>query len=353
MGGIIFYEDDPRKVLPEFSKNCGSFSKIGININLSLAKLGLLAKNEEDADWVGFSTGTNLDFGFRDKRRFLVGVWESQILPNFLVNLRQKLESQGNYKYFGLSQQVTNAWDGIKYPVKTPIVNIGVDTEFWKRQKPKQKNAKFTILSVTSCNFRSGIDQTIQAFYQLSQITEVPIKLIIKNTDERAEKLPSIIQYYRKKFNLDIEYLFGRYNDYQIRDLYELADLLLYIPLITSGGLPITEAASMELPCIVPDYCPTNIYPSSEKVQVSVASIAEYKHYFTQTWSLPYTFPEGCIDETKAEIYLILAKNLANTINKVIINNDYYLNKASKNRKLTEKQWTWDNSAQELIKNLE
>lgn len=342
---IIMYEDDVRKNNPDFIYNHGSFSTIILNINKELHKLGLLAKNEIDADIVGFSSGLKLDFGFNDKKRFLIGVNETNIIPDYIVNERKRLETAGNYKYFGLSKQISDIWN-TNYNSPTETIDIGVDTEFWKRQKPRLTNDIFTIISVTAGNFRSGLPYLISACDSIASMGN-RIKLIIKDTDERNTKLRDIINsIYKPRF--DIYYICQRWDDQKVRDFYEYADLLVYSPINTSAGIPILESAAMELPCLVPDYCPTNIYPTSELIETKQISIKSIKNVMCNIWSLPYTFLP--LDESKAMMHEPDLDSMIENILKIKNNYDFYVKKAGENRKLIEENWTWKNSTNKLVK---
>lgn len=348
---IVFHEDDPRaKASPDFAVNKGSFSTIIMSINKSLSKMGLLAENEEMADIVGFSSGIKLDFGFSHKKRVFLGAWECQQIPRSLINERRHLEKTSQFNYFGISKQVSDAWGTCGF--KTPVCDIGVDSEFWKRQNPKIKNDKFTILSVTSCNFRSGINQLINAYVSFAIVKPNESRLIIKDTDNRNVRLPAIIESIKSKYKLDITYICERWDDFKIRNLYEMADLLVYIPINTSAGLPILEAASMELPCIVTDYCPTNIYPSSKSLKTHEFSISESKREICYDWGLPYTFPEGWLNEETAIMNGIFRDDLSISMHGIKANYDLYLTQATLNRGLIERNWTWDIITAKLVKQL-
>lgn len=349
---IRMFEDDPRYLsepFEQFFNNCGSFSAIIHELNRAFGRLGVLAATEEEADIVGFSSGLKLDFGLAHKKRFLIGVWESNILPQFLVVERTRLEKAGNYRYFGLSKQISDVWESYGFPTKT--IDLGVDTEFWKSDPNTQKFDKFTFLSVTACNFRSGIFNLISAYVHLgheNQAFKEGTQLIIKNTDERATKLPMIVANLRS-YGFNITYLLKRTTRSEVRDLYDKSHVLAYVPIHTSGGIPILEAASMELPCIVPDYSPTNLYPHTNTVEVASFPIAAVKHELTRTLSLPYNFPEGAINEDAALIHLTNPANFK--ANMISLYNDYEKHKAVARTKREEvaRNWTWDKSAEKLV----
>ena len=343
---IFLYDDDPRRFSDStFSINKGSFSVIVDNLNQELDKLGLLG-DAKTADWIGFATGIKLDFGFPEKRKFLIHVWESDQLPHGFANWRR----QSTTKVLGLSKQVQNLW--VKYKFNdTPIVDIGVDIDFFQPQPNIPRNEKFTFLSVTSCNWRSGINHTLIAFEKFAFDKKDKVKLIIKNTDERAYKLPWLCDQFRQE-GYDVEYTCKRLNIDEIRDLYSKSHVLLYNPIMTSAGLPIPEVAAMKLPCIVGDFCPTNIYPHSEAIKCALKPIIAVKNDLCNKLGLPYTFPEGWIDEFHAHVYWLDNDDFVIKMDKIYNNYGFYLKKAEENRKIVEERWTWKESCNQLLKAL-
>lgn len=345
---IHCFDDDIRKNDADYAENMGSFAAITTNLNKELNKLGLLG-SEQEADIYGFSSGIKLDFGFQNKRRFCIGVWETNEVPLFLINERARLEALGNYRYFGLSQQVQDAWRGL-YGPNTPIVDIGCDTEFWKPMPEIPKNEKFTILSVTSCNFRCGLQSLLHAFSFLHVQMKENVKLIIKNTDERNVVLPQYVQM-SKNAGMDIEYVCERQTSSQIRELYNRCHALVYTPVSTSAGLPVLECGACETPVVVADYCPLNLYPSCKKVRTYPMTLLECRQRI-KSWQFPYTFPEGCVDETKAMINWMVFTDLARSLLQIKNNYAIYTEMAEEVRKEIQNKWTWSHSCQQLLKNL-
>lgn len=345
----IFPVDDDRRLEfdPNYRTNCGSFAQITFGIGDELKKLDMLGTGE-DADWVFFCSGLKWNFEFQEKKRILINVWESNILPGILPVFRKRLESE-NYKIFGLSEQISQVWRDYGFPTKT--VDIGTDPTFWRPNLHVGRHPKFTVLSTTSCNFRSGINLTINAFFRAWQ-KDKDMRLIIKNTDERATKLPEIIDDL-KRHGVDVQYICERQSIYQIRELMAESHLLAYNPIHTSAGLPILEAAAMELPCIVGDYSPTNLYPSVETIAHKLKPISEVKSELCDKWGLPYTFSGLGIDENQALVHWHDVDDFANKI--LTIKNNYsniYLERAKECRKKVLERWTWKHSTQQLINNL-
>lgn len=357
---IHLFEDDARaKTDPTFPVNCGSFSKIHLNLNKELKKLGFYSE-EGIAEWHGFSTGLGLDFGNTKWNRFAISVWETSVLPDRFINFRAFYCREGDFKYrfFGLSKQVSDLWKSYGF-TNTPIINIGVDADFWNPNLDKGvglppvlenafKTDKFKILSVTALNFRSGINSLLEAFGKLDKNK---YRLIIKNTEDRAYKIPHIIEDMRGN-GYDIHYCCERLNDHQIKRCYNLSNLLCYNVLNTSGSLPLLEAAACGLPSLAGDFCPTNIYPSTDVVRVMSSTIAECKQELTEMWGLPYTFPEGFIDESKALLYKLDIDDFCDKIENVCKDYPFYKSEAINEIPEVKYLWSWEKSARDLIREL-
>ena len=343
------YDDDGRIQTEGYNKyilNAGSFATITHNLNQELNTLGKLG-TEQEADTVIFTSGLKWDFGFSHRTRVLINVWESNILPEILIAFRKRLEKYGKYHVMGLSDQISNLWTETGY--HTPTVDIGADTEFWKPSLAKKAD-KFTILSVTSCNFRSGIEQTIGAFIKAAD-KDNDMRLIIKNTDERAKRLPFIIEDARIQ-GYDIQYICRRMNLMEIRDLMASSHVLAYNVHHTSAGLPVLEAAAMELPCIVGNFCPTNGYPVCETLSCLPVPITRLKPYLCGEWGLPYTFDGLGVNEDKAFLYWFEEAEFAEKLLKMKHSYANYIEKAKECRKQVLERWTWKHSCEQLITNL-
>jgi glycosyltransferase involved in cell wall biosynthesis len=339
---IHCFDDDSRKNDADYFYNKGSFAQITDNLNLELKKLRLFA-SENEADTIGFASGIKVDFGFQDRKRFLIHVFETTVLPDWLRKWRQDTNTQ----VFGLSQQVADLWE--KYNFKTPIVDIGVDTEYWKPDENIKKFDKFTILSTTALNFRSGINYTIDAFCTLWQ-HDKDIRLIVKNTDERASRVLKIIEALKSK-GMDIEYICERMDSHKVKELMQKSHLLAYNP-TTSAGLPVLEAASLQLPCIVANCSPTSIYPTVAQVECDLVDIKSQKETLLNWWGLPYTFAGLGLDESKAQIYKLDVLDFAKKVLHIKRNYDIYKDRAKDCRQQVLNRWTWTHSCQQLLKNL-
>jgi glycosyltransferase involved in cell wall biosynthesis len=354
---IRMHENDPRyynEPFEQFVNNCGSFSTIIHQLNKAFERMGVLARSEAEADFVGFSSGLDLNFYPEAKRRFLIHVWESNILPQYFIDSRKALGE--NYTFFGLSEQISNLWRSNGFPTET--IDLGVDAEFWKPDPQTPKNEKFTFLSVTACNFRSGVNHLISAYSILCAHNEEfknGTKLIIKNTEERAIGIPEFLRE-MKDFGWDVEYILERQTNQQLRELYNRSHALVYIPTNTSGGIPILEAAAMELLCLVPDYSPTNLYPFTAVVPTVEMPISVVKDFLTKNILLPYTFPPSLVDENKATLNMLNDDLVAGALMVMFLDhqtgNNFYARQAKANRQKVIQDWTWDKSAEKIVKYL-
>lgn len=187
---VHFWDNDPAQFTRlNYEYNRGSFATVSAGLNKELKIRGLYAELN-DADIIGFPTGIGLEefrAAFPNKKKAILGVWESSELPQYIIDFRRQNESE-DFKFLAFSKQYQEICKKAGF-ANTPIVDAGVDLDFWKRSTPHKKIDKFKILSLTSCNFRSSIDQLIVAFINLDKDK---YSLTIKDTDERNGKLPII-----------------------------------------------------------------------------------------------------------------------------------------------------------------
>jgi hypothetical protein len=280
---IHVYDNDPRQFNdPTYPVNHGPFSAIAINLNKELAKLGVLS-SADDADWVGFNSGLDVGFKYKDKKTFVINVWEtSNTLPYYLL-----YSGQGQ-KIFGLSDQITNLWK--KYGYKVETLYPGCDTEFWHQTKPK--NSKFTFLHINSSNVRSGIDLTLEAFTHAFR-GNPNVQLIVKDTNNSPQLNKRIQQIVEGGAN--IVYISRRMDMNEIRDLYSESHVCLNLIRITSFGLPLLECSACNCLCVTGDVPPTNeIIKSDTGVLVRPSGEVEFSSIIprlTQEWGLLNCFP--------------------------------------------------------------
>jgi glycosyltransferase involved in cell wall biosynthesis len=244
---IHLLDTDPRQETDKdnYSSNHGSFSEVMLNLNKALQQLGHYAPQDE-ADFVGICDGCQIGFKYKDKKSFVISVWEtSNCLPYALLG-----QAQGQ-RIFGLSEQITKLWHKAGFKdVKT--VYGGCDTDFWKPTTPKSET--FTFLHVNSSNVRSGLDITLNAFCMAFK-KDQNVRLIIKDTND-SPKLREVIAKAQEYSN--IEYITKRIHSYELRDLYSSSHVCLNLLRATSFGMPLLESSACGCLCVTGDIPPTN-----------------------------------------------------------------------------------------------
>jgi hypothetical protein len=340
---------DPRQYSdPTYLDNHGSFSEVAIQINNSLKKIGYYAE-PDDAEYVGICDGLNIGFKYKDKKSFVISVWETTSLPLFLAQQAKAL----NQTIFGLSNQITKLWNKYGFSnVKT--VYGGTDSEFWCPDPNIEKLDKFTFLHINSSNVRSGLDLTIQSF-ALAFSGNNNVKLLIKDTNpqDKNSKLLSKINFYKTKYNVDIEYISERFNVKQIRDLYRKTHVTLNVLRATSFGMPLLDCSSCGNLCVTGDIEPTNeLINSNNGILVpfdNFTKLSEIIPYLCNEWGLLNCYgnfqhiEEPYIANFNTESYAKILLNIYENwgiLSKLDIINPIKTN------------WSWDNSATSLVTHL-
>ncbi len=249
---IHVYDDDERQVTDaeNYAMNHGSFAEVSINMNKALKRLGVYADADE-AEWVGMCASLNSGFKYKDKKSFIIHVWETTSLPVMVWN------NAAQQRVFGLSDQITHLWH--KYGRKeVRTVYGGCDTEFWHQTKPKNPN-EFQLCHVNSTNIRSGIDMSVHAFC-LAFAGNKNVKLIIKDTNPQGQDSPLAkqIQAHIKRFDVNIVYHTKRESMLWVRDLYSESHITLNMLRATSFGMPLLECGACNSLCVTGDIAPTN-----------------------------------------------------------------------------------------------
>jgi len=271
---INVFDTDPRKISePEVHKtNMGSFGIVADLFNKGLKEIGCYAEPDE-ADYVGICDGINFAFKYKDKKPFLIHVWDmANVLP---IELRI-MQRSFNMKMVGLSNQVSNLWS--KYGVECKTAMPGCDTSFYKPISQKdvvsfnKEEGKFTFLFESALNVRSGLDMAIEAF-SMAFGDRKDVQLIIKavNFNPLLEKwLNTFIE---KGVNLKL--ISGRFSFSQMRELYNYADVTLHVYRHSSWGLGIHQAAACGSQVLVGDFCPSNEMGAIHKITPKETKIIE------------------------------------------------------------------------------
>lgn len=249
---IHVYDDDTRQFTDKdnYAMNHGSFAEVAINMNKALKRLGAYS-DADDAEWVGMCASLGSGFKYKDKKSFIIHVWETTSLPVLVWQAAQ------NQRVFGLSNQITKLWH--KYG-RTEVSTVygGCDTDFWYQTKPKNTK-QFQFCHVNSTNIRSGIDMTVHAF-SLAFENNPNVKLIIKDTNPQGDSSPLArqIKAHIERFKVNIEYHTQRESMLWIRDLYSESHVTLNMLRATSFGMPLLECGACGSLCITGDIEPTN-----------------------------------------------------------------------------------------------
>ncbi len=309
-------DTDPRKISePEVYKtNMGSFGIVADLFNRGLKEIGCYAE-PDDADLVGICDGLNFSFKYKNKRPFLIHVWDQiNTLP---LELRA-MQRHYDMKMVGLSNQVSQLWN--KYGVDCKTAMPGCDTNFFKPAKgaPEQ----FTFLFDSFANVRSGLDLAVKA-YSLAFQNNNRVKLIIKNTSNSKvleDKLSDYIDYGSR-----IQYINQRIGFEEIRELYRMAHVTLHVYRHSSWGLGIHQSAACNAIPIVGDFCPSNEMAVGLKLKPSKEiSIKEKLPKLVNEWGLHDAYGNFTYDEEplfydyNIEEYAALLKDIHNNYNQYV-----------------------------------
>lgn len=251
---IHVYDDDERQVTDKdnYALNHGSFAEVSININKALKRIGFYA-DPDDSEWVGMCASLGTHFKYKDKKNFIIHVWEATSLPIFVYQNAIACQQ----RIFGLSNQITNLWH--RYGRKDAVtVYGGCDTEFWRQTKQKNQSC-FQFCHVNSTNIRSGIDLTINAF-ALAFEGNSNVKLIVKDTNPQGDNSPLARQIKKRVegHKVNIEYHTKRESMLWVRDLYSESHVTLNMLRATSFGMPLLECGACGSLCVTGDIEPTN-----------------------------------------------------------------------------------------------
>lgn len=334
---IHLFDTDNRKLTdPSYETNKGSFGVVAAGLNAGLKEIDAYSE-PDDADFVGICDGLNLGFKYKNKKSFVINVWDMiNVLPVELI----QAQKQTGQRMLGLSNQITELWR--KNGVKCDTVMPGCDTEFWKPTIPK--NEKFTFLFNSFANVRSGLDVALLALVQFE--TKTPIKFILKNTSNspRLEKIVKDIQ----AGGFDLEYINERISFTEMRDIYSKSHVALNIHRHSSWGLPVHEAAACGCLPVVGDFCPSNemgvdlMVPPSQEVEIPhlLPRLTEFWGLHNAYGSFNYLETPKFHDYHPYDIWLVMRQ--------------LYLRWGSEFskidcRKQVVENWTWKKSAESLV----
>lgn len=345
---------DPRQTTDKdnYPLNHGSFSEVAIQMNNALKEIGQYAE-PDDAEYVGICDGLNVGFHYKNKKSFVIHVWEASSLPLFVY----QTAVMTNQRIFGLSHQITDLWH--KYG-KTEVTTVygGCDGDFWKPSKPKNTKV-FQFCHVNSSNVRSGLDLSLQAFAKAFE-GQNDVLLVVKDTNPQNEssKLVEQIEFLKKTFNVNINYISKRTPATYIRDLYSESHVTLNLLRATSFGMPILDSMACQSVCVTGDVPPTNELASGSKTGVLVKAyglkkLNETSHKLSNEWGLLNCYgnfqyvEEPYIWDFDVDAYAAVLKDVKSKYHE-----RYYISSLFEGRKSIIKNWDWKISAQTLYNNL-
>ena len=342
---INVYENDPRFYNDvTFPENHGSFSVICYGINGGLKELGYYAP-ADDADWVILPSSLDINWQYKDKKSGSITVWET---INSLTNHHIRAAANSKTKLIGMSDQVSRLY--YKYGYDCSTLHCGCDTEFYKPTIPKSDI--FTFLFINSSNTRSGLDLALQAFHKAFQNND-KVRLIVKDTNEKSHILQQRISEL-KSAGSNIEYVLGRWNRSQIRDLYSSSHVCLNVLRMTSWGFPLAESSACGCLSVAGDFEPTNILNRPEfSVLIKPTAeipIASKLDELTNYWGLTncyggFSYPEEPL------FYDYNIGEYAETLKNLFTNWNQYGNVDT--RSYIVDNFRWVDTAKNLIKILE
>ena len=145
---------------------------------------------------------------------------------------------------------------------KSGYLPHSVDTRLFKNQKKHHKDyKKFTVLFVSRISYYKGIIPFLESIpYVLKDHPETifrihgPIEKNSRYVDEIAEAIKKTEEIYPNNLIKITEWI--GYDD--IKKVYEDADVLVFPSCSEGFGIPLIEAMSMDIPCIVLDKPPMN-----------------------------------------------------------------------------------------------
>lgn len=340
---IHVFDTDPRRFTePEkYEHNFGSFAAVARGINSGLKTINCYAE-PDDADFVGVCDGLMMNFKYKDKKPFIIHVWDViDQIP------QEVIQSYLHFKpiLLGLSDQVSQNWSN--YGIKCETVEPGVDTNFWKQTLPK--NEKFTFLFNNFSNCRSGLDCALAAFEDLffKLNNEFDCKLIIKNTNGSAKLHESIKS---KQHYLPIEYINARMTIEEMRDLYSRSHVLLNTLRMSSWGLNSHEACAANCLPVMGNFSPSNrIVSNGIGLTVPVYRIdLNQKVKFLESIGFHNSYGNFTYDNSP-EFYGYPPEQYSDTLHFIINNYNHF---ASFNQQRIEKLkhlWSWERSANMLV----
>lgn len=341
----LFDTDNRRFSDPSYPTNMGSFSIVANGFNKGLKEIGHYAEPDE-ADFVGICDSLNFNFRYKNKKRFIINVWDCiNVLPNELINIRK---SNSDMILFGLSNQITNLWKKFGYECKTTMP--GCDTDFWKPTLPK--NGPFTFFFNSYANVRSGLEIVLEA-YSLWAKDRKDVQLFIQNTSEN-EQLKNVLTEF-KEAGFNIKFCLGnRISFDDMRALYSQSHVSLNVMHHSSWGLGVHESMACGCIPIVGDFSPSNEMVDKDNCVIipptCEVDIQEYSDKIGSLYGLTSSYGNFHYDEPP-RFYDYSRIDYANMM--VEIHQRWKEYSKINHRDYVIKNWSWKQAAENLVKVLQ
>lgn len=344
---IHLLDTDPRQYTdPTYLSNMGSFSIVAHGFNSALKQIGAYAEADE-ADFVGICDGLNLGFKYKNKKSFIINVWDCiNVLPNELI---QTKVNNPNLILLGLSNQITNLWQKSGFKCLTAMP--GCDTKFWHQTEPK--NQEFTFFFNSFANIRSGLELAVEAF-QLSfplNYSSQKVKLFITNTSSSP-----ILQKYldSKKQYCNLSYQLGKRISFnEMRTLYSQSHVSLNVMRHSSWGLNIHEAMACGCLPIIGNFCPSNeIVDNNHSIFLSPDRTMTIQHvaFYLKAYGLHNAYGNNFTYKEEPLIYGYSVAEYAQKMKDAYYNWNQY--KEIDYRQFVVENWSWEKAALNLINQL-
>lgn len=212
----------------------GSFRILADGFNSGLAKIGALG-TKEDCDIFLLCTSCDTHLRHPRAKTGMILAWETTSpAANVAQNLRGTIP-------IAISNQVADTYRTVG--INMPVVNPGINADFWK--PTKEKFDKTTFICNSSSNTRGGHFLLIPGFGKAFSGRK-NIRLIVK--DRPNGKLEGLIE--RTKLMFDVEIIYDKrdLNDEELRDLYSQSHFQIYPTLGGSFCFTIGESLACETP---------------------------------------------------------------------------------------------------------
>lgn len=336
---------DPRQHDPDFSETCGSFDVIGLILKKGLQQLGFYTDDINEATHVGIADSLATNFSYPNKQCFMICFVDTiNTVPNITLD---RLSSNPHLRLFSINQHTSDLFE--KYGVLCDVIGPGIDPDYWQ-PIDLPYNYHFCFVHLGFSNFRSGLDQLIQAF-DLAFCGNKDVRLIIKNTSD-SERLYKVIHEYQKKGN-DIKYYNNRWTFSSLKNLYSFTSVACNILRFSAHGLPIAESTLCNNLCLAGDFDPSNqliddtcgilLKPEKE------VYVDEVMSDLVNTWGLTDTFSNLSFPE-RPKIYSYNIEEYANLLQHVYQNYSSY--DRDKHREIMVGKWSYLDSARKLVEYL-